>query len=89
MVKLSPNPNPKDTLAAFRKIEDIRLKINSGIASFEELAEKVSEDPSAKFNKEILDILTPLKWYILLNVQLTIHQLEKFLRLSDQNMVIT
>lgn len=61
MVKLSPNPNPKDTLAAFRKIEDIRLKINSGIASFEELAEEVSEDPSAKFNKGNLGYFNAFK----------------------------
>ena len=61
MVKLSPNPNPKDTLAAFQKIEDIRLKINSGIASFEELAEEVSEDPSAKFNKGNLGYFNAFK----------------------------
>ena len=61
MVQLSPNPKPKDTLAAFRKIEDIRLKINSGIASFEELAEEVSEDPSAKFNKGNLGYFNAFK----------------------------
>ena len=61
MVQLSPNPSPKDTLAAFRKIEDIRLKINSGIASFEELAEEVSEDPSAKFNKGNLGYFNAFK----------------------------
>ena len=61
MVQLSPNPNPKDTLAAFQKIEDIRLKINSGIASFEELAEEVSEDPSAKFNKGNLGYFNAFK----------------------------
>ncbi|MAJ06118.1 MAG: hypothetical protein CL827_04565 [Crocinitomicaceae bacterium] len=61
MVQLSPNPSPKDTLAAFRKIEDIKLKINSGIASFEELAEEVSEDPSAKFNKGNLGYFNAFK----------------------------
>ena len=61
MVQLSPNPSPKDTLAAFRKIEDINLKINSGIASFEELAEEVSEDPSAKFNKGNLGYFNAFK----------------------------
>ena len=61
MVQLSPNPNPKDTLAAFQKIEDIRLKINSKIASFEELAEEVSEDPSAKFNKGNLGYFNAFK----------------------------
>ena len=61
MVQLSPNPSPKDTLAAFQKIEDIRLKINSGIASFEELAEEVSEDPSAKFNKGNLGYFNAFK----------------------------
>ena len=61
MLQLSPNPSPKDTLAAFQKIEDIRLKINSGIASFEELAEEVSEDPSAKFNKGNLGYFNAFK----------------------------
>ncbi len=61
MVQLSPNPSPKDTLAAFQKIEDIKLKINSGIASFEELAEEVSEDPSAKFNKGNLGYFNAFK----------------------------
>lgn len=61
MVKLAPNSSPKDTLLAFKKIEDIRLKINSGVASFEELAEEVSEDPSAKFNKGNLGYFNAFK----------------------------
>ena len=61
MVKLAPNSSPKDTLLAFKKIEDIRLKIISGVASFEELAEEVSEDPSAKFNKGNLGYFNAFK----------------------------
>ena len=51
MVKLNSNPNPSDTLKAYKKIKSIRSKIISGEVSFEEIAEELSEDPSAKLNK--------------------------------------
>ena len=61
MIKLGPNPSANDTMAAYKKIESIRNKINSGVASFEELAEEVSEDPSAKFNKGNLGFFNAFK----------------------------
>ena len=80
MVKLAPNSSPKDTLLAQKQIEDIRLKINSGVASFEELVEEVSEDPSAKFNKGNLGYFNAFKNGIhLLNVQHIIHQVKSLI----------
>ena len=61
MIKLGPNPSAKDTMSAYKKIEDLRAKINAGSASFEELAEEVSEDPSAKFNKGNLGFFNAFK----------------------------
>ena len=61
MIKLGPNPSPNDTLVAYNKIESIRNKIISEEAIFEELAEEVSEDPSAKFNKGNLGFFNAFK----------------------------
>tara|TARA_B100001564_G_scaffold150723_1_gene126741 strand:+ start:1125 stop:3071 length:1947 start_codon:yes stop_codon:yes gene_type:complete len=61
MIKLGPNPSGNDTMAAYKKIESIRAKINSGDVSFEDLAEEVSEDPSAKFNKGNLGFFNAFK----------------------------
>jgi peptidyl-prolyl cis-trans isomerase SurA len=61
MVKLGPNPTPKDTLLAFNRIKKLRSNINSGLSSFEELAQEVSEDPSAKFNKGNLGFFNAFK----------------------------
>ena len=61
MIKLGPNPSANDTMTAYKKIESIRAKINSGIVSFEDLAEEVSEDPSAKFNKGNLGFFNAFK----------------------------
>ena len=49
MVRLSENASPTDTLAAFKKISDIRKRIVAG-ESFENLALELSDDPSAKKN---------------------------------------
>jgi len=49
MVKLTPTASPKDTLAAFNKIMDIRKRIEKG-EDFSKLARELSEDPSAKDN---------------------------------------
>ena len=48
-------------MSAYKKIESIRNKINSGVTSFEELAEEVSEDPSAKFNTGNLGFFNAFK----------------------------
>ncbi len=47
LIKCEQNALPKDTLAAFKKINDIYEKIVAG-ASFEKMAAEYSEDPSAK-----------------------------------------
>jgi peptidyl-prolyl cis-trans isomerase SurA len=50
MVKLPVNPTPADTLAAFRKIMDIRKRLLNG-ESFDKIAREESDDPSAKINE--------------------------------------
>ena len=49
LVRLAPDALPKDTLAAYNKIDTIRKKALAG-ANFEDLAKQYSEDPSAKNN---------------------------------------
>lgn len=60
MVKLPPNPTPKDTLKAWGKIDSIR-KIVIKRGNFEEIAEEISEDPSARFNKGNLGYFNAFK----------------------------
>jgi len=49
LINVSPNASPKDTLAAFNKIADLRKRALKG-ESFDSLAAKFSEDPSAVKN---------------------------------------
>lgn len=49
LINVSPNAAPKDTLAAWNKISDIRRRAIKG-ESFDSLAAKFSEDPSAVKN---------------------------------------
>jgi len=49
LVRLDENANPADTLAAFKKIMNLRKRIEKGEA-FEKVARESSEDPSAKSN---------------------------------------
>jgi len=60
MVKLPPNPTPKDTLKAWGKIDSIR-KVLLKRGNFEEIAEEISEDPSARFNKGNLGYFNAFK----------------------------
>lgn len=60
MVKLAPNPAPKDTLKAWGKIDSIR-KVVLKRGNFEEIAEEISEDPSARFNKGNLGYFNAFK----------------------------
>ena len=60
MIKLPPNPAPKDTLKAWEKIDSIR-KIVLKRGNFEEIAEEISEDPSARFNKGNLGYFNAFK----------------------------
>lgn len=47
LIKISQNASPKDTLAAYNKIMNIRRQILEG-ADFSEMAKQYSDDPSAK-----------------------------------------
>ena len=49
LINVAPNASPKDTLAAYNKIVDIRKRAIKG-ELFDSLASKYSEDPSAKTN---------------------------------------
>lgn len=50
LILVDENAAPKDTLAAYNKISDIKKRIAKG-EDFAKLAEELSEDPSAKMNK--------------------------------------
>jgi peptidyl-prolyl cis-trans isomerase SurA len=49
LVRLDENANPADTFTAFKKIMNLRKRIEKG-ESFEKVAKESSEDPSAKNN---------------------------------------
>ncbi len=49
LINVAPNASPKDTLEAWNKIVDLRKRCLKG-ESFDSLASKYSEDPSAKKN---------------------------------------
>lgn len=53
LILCNPEATPADTLAAWNKIAGLRKQIIDG-ADFNEIAEKNSEDPSAKTNKGLL-----------------------------------
>ncbi len=53
LLRVDKNASPKDTLAAYKKIMDIRDMIISGKKSFETAAVEYSDDPSAKDREEI------------------------------------
>ena len=50
LIRLEPNANPKDTIAAYKKILIARNKIVSGFP-FEKVAVEYSDDPSVKKNE--------------------------------------
>lgn len=50
MIRVPSDAAPKDTLRAYHKIREIQNKLKKG-TSFEKLAFRYSEDPSAKHNK--------------------------------------
>lgn len=60
LLMVTPDADPKDTLAAFNKITDIRKKALAG-AKFEDLAKQFSEDPSGKSNGGNLGYFTALQ----------------------------
>jgi peptidyl-prolyl cis-trans isomerase SurA len=58
LVGMQPTPTPNDTLAAWNRIMAYRDSITRGLVSFEALAGRVSEHPSAKQNKGNLGYFT-------------------------------
>jgi len=60
LIKVSPDALPKDTLAAYNKVMDLRKQVEKG-AKFDDLAKKYSEDPSAKENSGDLGYFTSLR----------------------------
>lgn len=57
LIRFPSIPTPEDTLKAYEKAQEILEKIKNG-ESFEELAVKYSQDPSAKTNKGKLGYFT-------------------------------
>jgi len=49
LIRVPKNATPKDTAEAYVKIKNIKARIDNG-ESFDQLARKLSEDPSAKIN---------------------------------------
>lgn len=61
LIKLPPSPSPEDTLRAYKKIIEIKKKVEKNPDSFGDVAEKQSEDPSAAKNKGDLGYFTGLQ----------------------------
>ena len=61
MVKLSQNSTPNDTLKAWKKINSIRSSVVNGENTFEDVAQEISDDPSAKTNKGNLGFFNAFK----------------------------
>ena len=59
LISVAPDASPKDSLEAFKKIENIRNEILSG-ASFDQVAKSKSQDPSAKENAGALGYFSAL-----------------------------
>ena len=61
LIKLPPDPSPSDTLAAYKKITDIREKAMKKPEKFNDFAKSFSEDPSAASNAGDLGYFTSLQ----------------------------
>jgi len=59
MITMKPSASPQDTLEAYRKLIDIKKRINSG-EKFEKLAMEFSDDKSVKDNGGDIGFLTAL-----------------------------
>ncbi|MDX5347035.1 MAG: peptidylprolyl isomerase, partial [Hymenobacteraceae bacterium] len=60
LLTLSPDADPKDTLAVYNQVMDLRKRIVAG-EDFEKIASEYSQDPSAKDNKGDLGYFTALQ----------------------------
>ncbi|GEO02370.1 hypothetical protein AAE02nite_00340 [Adhaeribacter aerolatus] len=60
LIGVAPDAEPKDTLAAYNKILDLRKRLEAG-EDFAKLAQTYSEDPSAKENNGKLGYFTALQ----------------------------
>ncbi|WP_345222102.1 peptidylprolyl isomerase [Hymenobacter koreensis] len=60
LVRIAPEADPKDTLAAYQKIVALRQRATSG-EDFEKVAREASEDPSARENGGRLGYFTALQ----------------------------
>jgi len=60
LIMVKPDAAPSDTLAAYRRISDLRQRVLAG-QPFESLAKENSEDPSAKLNNGNLGYFTALQ----------------------------
>lgn len=60
LINLKPEASPEDTLSAYRKIIELRERINKG-ENFGTIASSHSEDPSARINKGDLGYFTAMQ----------------------------
>lgn len=60
LISTTPESNPTDTATAYKKISDIKKRIEAG-EDFEKLARELSEDPSAKINGGDLGYFTAMQ----------------------------
>ncbi|WP_400193568.1 peptidylprolyl isomerase [Hymenobacter sp. B81] len=60
LVRMAPEADPKDTLAAYQKIVALRQRVTGG-EDFEKVAREASEDPSARENAGRLGYFTALQ----------------------------
>ncbi|QNH62983.1 peptidylprolyl isomerase [Hymenobacter sediminicola] len=59
LIRMAPDAEPKDTLAAFQKITALRQRVSG--ENFEQVAREVSEDPSARENGGRLGYFTAMQ----------------------------
>ncbi|OON67971.1 peptidylprolyl isomerase [Hymenobacter sp. CRA2] len=61
LIRVTPEADPKDTLAAYNKVVALRQRVTTGGENFEQVARETSEDPSARENGGRLGYFTALQ----------------------------